>query len=60
MEFDVAVWGWFPGNDYASGGSPDLDDTITVTAISEEKGIALACAQFDAEHGFDVVCGEIA
>ncbi len=59
MEFDVTVWGWFPENEYASGGSPERDDIITVTAINAEKAVPLACAQFDAEHGFEVVCGEI-
>jgi hypothetical protein len=59
MEFTVAVWGWFPENEHEFGGSPELDDVITVTADSEREAVNEACAQFDADHCFEHVEGEV-
>jgi hypothetical protein len=60
IEFTVNVWGWLPENEHEFGGSPEMDDRITVEAISEERALKLACTMFGAKHGFVVVEGEIA
>jgi len=58
-EFTVMVWGWFPENEFEFGGSPELDDCITITAINETDAIEMACDQFQNEHSFTSVQGEI-
>jgi hypothetical protein len=59
MEFNVAVWGWFPENEFECGGSPELDSVITVNARTPELAIDIARDQFQAEHSFTSVTGEI-
>lgn len=59
MEFDVIVWGWFPENEHKFGGSPEMDDVITVTAANPKEAVVKARAQFKDEHGFDVVMAEL-
>jgi len=58
-EFTVMVWGWFPENEFEFGGSPELDDVITVIAINEADAIEEACDRFQDEHSFTSVTGEI-
>jgi hypothetical protein len=59
LDFMVMVWGWFPENEHNFGGSPEKDDILFVEAINESSAIKLACARFDAMHGFEHVEGEV-
>ena len=58
-EYTVMVWGWFPENEFEFGGSPELDDVITITAANEVDAIDAACDKFQDQHGFTSVKGEI-
>lgn len=58
-EFTVAVWGWHTDNEFEYGGSPEMDELITVTAINENEALEQACNQFQDQHSFEIVQGEI-